>query len=224
MFRCRDIRCRTCVTRPGAGGVDRAEVAARTLTVCGARSSWSARLDGRVYRTSGRQSCPATNLPASGLAVVYRRLARPVSLPRWEPLTEKGRLKVMRTQIAPILLASVLSLAACTSAGKPSGVDEPKVRESSAAASRGPMDDFPVGSSAPFEVYAHCGVEFTTIDGMLWRTTRRDDGQGNPPKGWPQSIRGTLTRPAVDRAVFEPADIPANLIFEPAPEAEYYCD
>ena len=130
----------------------------------------------------------------------------------------------MRTSVGPVLLAAVLSLSACSTAHKPSESDGPKAAESSAAAPRGPRDDFPVGSSAPFAVYAHCGVEFATIDGTMWRTAPRDDGQGNPPKGWPQSIPGTLTRPAVDRAVFAPAEMPVELVFEPAPGAKYYCD
>ncbi|MBF4161154.1 hypothetical protein [Nocardioides acrostichi] len=86
------------------------------------------------------------------------------------------------------------------------------------------MDEFPVGSTAHFAVYAHCGVEFTRIDGATWRTTRRDDGSGNPPKGWPQSIRGTLRRTASDRAVFTSTEIPVRLVFTPASHAQYFCD
>ena len=120
-------------------------------------------------------------------------------------------------------LATVLSLSACTSSDKSPGSDGPRAAQSSAGGPRAPMDDFPVGSSAPFAVYAHCGVEFAIIDGTTWRTARRDDGQGNPPKGWPQSIRGTLTRPADDRAVFTSAEIPVRLVFQPAPDAAYTC-
>ena len=129
----------------------------------------------------------------------------------------------MRTSFGPILLAAVLSLSACSTADEPSELDGPKAAESSAATSRGPMDDFPVGSSAPFAVYAHCGVEFTTIDGTTWRTTRRDDGQGNPPKGWPQSIPGTLTRTVDDRAVFTATEMPVEFVFKPASDAQYLC-
>lgn len=85
------------------------------------------------------------------------------------------------------------------------------------------MDEFPVGSSAPFAVYAHCGVEFAFIDGTTWRTAPRDDGQGNPPKGWPESIQGTLTRPADDRAVFTASEIPVEFVFKPAPDARFMC-
>ena len=131
---------------------------------------------------------------------------------------------MMRALVGPVLLTAVLSLSACSSADKPSESDRPKAEESSAAASRGPMDDFPVGSSAPFKIYAHCGVEFTEIDGTTWKTARRDDGQGNPPKGWSQSIPGTLTRPADDRAVFTAAEMPVQFVFKPAPDALYFCD
>ena len=87
-----------------------------------------------------------------------------------------------------------------------------------------PADSFPVGSSASFSVYAHCGVQFARIDGETWRTRLRDDGDGNPPDGWPQSISGTLTRPADDRAVFSSDEIPEVLVFHPAPHAMYLCD
>jgi hypothetical protein len=85
-------------------------------------------------------------------------------------------------------------------------------------------DTFPVGSTAPFALFAHCGVEFTTIDGTLWRTRVRDDGNHNPPPGWPQNIQGTLRRPAEDRAVFVSDEIPDTLVFRPAPHARYSCD
>lgn len=81
----------------------------------------------------------------------------------------------------------------------------------------------PVGTRAHFTVFAHCGVQFTTIDGETWRTKLRDDGQGNPPDGWPQQIAGTLSRPSEDRAVFTSDAIPVTLVFRPAPDAKYAC-
>lgn len=129
----------------------------------------------------------------------------------------------MRALVGAAALAVGLSLSACSSSDEPSESDGPEAAESSTGPSRGPMDDFPVGSSAPFAVYAHCGVEFAIIDGTTWRTAPRDDGQGNPPKGWPQSIRGTLTRPADDRAVFTAAEIPVEFVFQPAPDAKFSC-
>lgn len=129
----------------------------------------------------------------------------------------------MRALVGAAALTVVLSLSACSSAGDPSGSDGPEAAMSSAGQSRGPTDDFPVGSSATFSVYAHCGVEFATIDGMTWRTAPRDDGQRNPPKGWPESIRGTLTRPAVDRAVFTAAEMLVEFVFTPAPDAKFSC-
>jgi hypothetical protein len=86
-----------------------------------------------------------------------------------------------------------------------------------------PHESFPVGSSAFFRLNAHCGVEFETIDGSTWRTKPRDDGQGNPPPGWPQTIPGTLTRPSKDRAVFVSDQIPVRVVFRPAPKATYTC-
>lgn len=86
-----------------------------------------------------------------------------------------------------------------------------------------PRDSFPEGSRASFTVDAHCGVEFTVIDGYTWRTKLRDDGNLNPPRGWPQLIAGVLTRPSNDRAVFVSAQIPVKLIFKPAPDAVWSC-
>ena len=45
-------------------------------------------------------------------------------------------------------------------------------------------------------------------------------GKATRRRGGRKSIPGTLTRPAVDRAVFAPAEIPVELVFEPAPGAK----
>jgi hypothetical protein len=76
---------------------------------------------------------------------------------------------------------------------------------------------------ASFTVFAHCGVQFATIDGETWRTKLRYDGQGNPPNGWPQQITGTLSRPSQDRAVFRSDAIPVRLVFRPARDATHAC-
>lgn len=86
-----------------------------------------------------------------------------------------------------------------------------------------PRDAFPVGSRAAFRVNAHCGVEWAVIDGYSWHTSLRDDGNHNPPRGWPQLIDGVLTRPAENRAVFVSDSIPVRLIFRPAPDAIWSC-
>jgi len=96
--------------------------------------------------------------------------------------------------------------------------------ESDSAKSASAHDSMSVGARSAFTVFAHCGVEFTTIDGDTWRTRPRDDGQGNPPAGWPDAIRGTLTRQSEDRAVFTSDAIPVTLIFKPAPHAKYSCE
>ena len=122
-----------------------------------------------------------------------------------------------------VVSAAFVALSACT-------VDETPAPTSNqqsanlAESSIGPMENFPVGSTAPFRVFAHCGVEFTTIDGITWRTKPRDDGNGNPPEGWPmQVIAGTLTRPTDERAVFRSLEIPVKLVFRPAPDARFSC-
>jgi hypothetical protein len=86
-----------------------------------------------------------------------------------------------------------------------------------------PRDSFPEGSRASFTVDAHCGVEYTVIDGYTWRTRLRDDGNSNPPRGWPQRIEGVLTRPSHNRAVFVSTQIPVTLVFKPAPDAVWSC-
>ncbi len=84
--------------------------------------------------------------------------------------------------------------------------------------------DLPVGASAPFSVYAHCGFEFANIDGALWRTRLRDDGHGNPPDGWPVSVDGNIERVSENRAVFAGTNVSVRAVFRPAPHAQYLCD
>ena len=59
----------------------------------------------------------------------------------------------------------------------------------------------------PFNLDAHCGVQ----------TKRRDDGNDNPPEGWPQNIEGRLERLDDETAVFTSAQIPIRLVFHPHP-------
>lgn len=81
----------------------------------------------------------------------------------------------------------------------------------------------PVGSAALLRVDAHCGFEFAQIDGELWRTRLRDDGNGNPPAGWPQVITGLIERTAERRATFVGEDVQVRAVFRPAPNATYMC-
>lgn len=55
-----------------------------------------------------------------------------------------------------------------------------------------------------FELYTHCGIYGTMIDGVWWRvTTPLGDGNGGPPDGWQDpSQPGTMTFYGDDRAVF----------------------
>jgi hypothetical protein len=41
-----------------------------------------------------------------------------------------------------------------------------------------------VGEAFDYVLYTHCGVEWTRIDGVWWRTTPLNDGNANPPSGW----------------------------------------
>ncbi len=41
-----------------------------------------------------------------------------------------------------------------------------------------------VGETYDYVLNTHCGIEWTRIDGVWWRTTPLDDGSGNPPAGW----------------------------------------
>jgi hypothetical protein len=75
----------------------------------------------------------------------------------------------------------------------------------------------------PFKLDAHCGVQYASIDGETWETERRDDGNGNPPEGWPQNIEGHLERLDDKTAVFTSAQIPIQLVFHPAPDAVWTC-
>jgi hypothetical protein len=117
----------------------------------------------------------------------------------------------------------LIALGACTGSDDTSHHHGEPERVAPGVIAPSPRDDFPVGAVAEFSVYAHCGVEFAGIDGTLWRTERRDDGDGNPPKGWPVLIEGTLTRPSTDQIVFTSTEIPVTLVFRPAPEAHYLC-
>jgi hypothetical protein len=112
------------------------------------------------------------------------------------------------------LSVAALALVGCGSAHE-AGADGRQVS---------PQYSFPVGSRATFSISAHCGVEFTRIDGITWRTKARDGGAPyTAPEGWPQTIWGTLTRPTESRAVFNSDQIPETLVFRPAPHANWSC-
>jgi hypothetical protein len=80
-----------------------------------------------------------------------------------------------------------------------------------------------VGDTTQYNLWAHCGVQFTKIDGLTWKTPLRDDGSHNPPPGWPELIHRTLERVTEDRAVFRSDEIPEPLTYRPAPDANYTC-
>ena len=121
-----------------------------------------------------------------------------------------GGVKARAARIAIYALTATVVLAGCSGSD-----DSPSAEPAPTRDVVLPTDPFPVGSSGPYIVEAHCGVEFATIDGTTWRTEPRNDGRGNPPAGWPDMIDGTLTRPAQDRATFKSEQIPDVLIFSP---------
>jgi hypothetical protein len=87
------------------------------------------------------------------------------------------------------------------------------------------VEPWPWSDPVPFEINAHCGVEFIEIDGETWRTKLRDDGHGNPPEGWPQIIDGELSIDGRgNTAIFTSDEIPEELVFRPAPRATWHCD
>lgn len=131
---------------------------------------------------------------------------------------------VLRPLIAGVLL---LCLFGCTSNGDPSprkdgasvshGAATPSVESADA------HEDLPVGAESPLNVYAHCGFKFTRIDGVLWQTRLRGDGQGNPPAGWPNVVQGTVARVSKTRAIFRGTSVRVRATFRPAPNAKYAC-
>ena len=129
---------------------------------------------------------------------------------------------LLRSLIASALL---VCLAACSSGDgpRPVGGDTPETT-TSAVESVDAHQSLAVGAEAAFKVYAHCGFEFTEIDGELWKTRLRDDGQGNPPAGWTDVVEGTVERTSQTRAVFIGSSVQVRAVFRPAPGAKYACD
>jgi hypothetical protein len=126
-----------------------------------------------------------------------------------------------RPSLAAVALSCVLTLTGCDGSAddaQPSGLTSP----TSTVEAR---DNLPVGASAPFRVYAHCGFEFAQIDGRLWRTRLRDDGHGNPPRAWgTELVKGRIERVSESRAVFTGTNVKIHAVFRPAPHAQYMCD
>jgi hypothetical protein len=50
------------------------------------------------------------------------------------------------------------------------------------------------GSSSPYRLYTHCGIEWASIDGVYWHADQHLSDGGNPPPGWGDPLQvGTLT-------------------------------
>ena len=89
--------------------------------------------------------------------------------------------------------------------------------ESSNEPSDIPSDPAPSGKQ--FEVYTHCGVESTRINGAWWhaKPPLYNKGRSGPPAGWGDPYQtGTLTMVSADRAVFEA--LGHWVLFVPAPD------
>ena len=128
---------------------------------------------------------------------------------------------LLRPLIASVLL---VCLSGCTSddgrrsvSADTHGTDTPVVESADA------HEHLAVGAKAALRVYAHCGFEFTQIDGELWKTRLRDDGQGNPPAGWTDVVEGTVERISETRAIFIGSSVQIRAVFRPAPGAKYAC-
>ena len=127
---------------------------------------------------------------------------------------------LLRSLTAGVALAC---LSACSSGSAAEPADTDASNTPSKLKSLDAHEALPVGASGPLTVYAHCGFEFTNIDGELWRTRPRDDGQGNPPAGWTEAVEGTIERTSETRAVFTGSSVRVRAVFRPAPKATYVC-
>lgn len=112
--------------------------------------------------------------------------------------------------------------AGCTSTGNRSGESTFTETPSSTPSSTAPSDTPSKGvtpSGKRFEVYTHCGVENTRIQGVWWHAkpplyNKRRNG---PPAGWGDPYQtGALTIVSDDRAVFEA--LGQQVVFVPAPD------
>ena len=80
----------------------------------------------------------------------------------------------MRLGLAVLVLAGAMTLLACG--------DDDVAADIGNEPPYGPGVD--VGETYDYALYTHCGIEWTRIDGVWWRTDPLDDGNGNPPPGW----------------------------------------
>jgi len=126
-------------------------------------------------------------------------------------------------RVAAGACAVVLCLSGCREASDPGSTGGPSTDSTSLSSTQRVMKSLDVGATAEYDLYAHCGVQFTKIDGLTWRTRLRDDGNGNPPPGWPQVIHGKVERVAADTVIFSSDEIPDRITFHPAPDATYTC-
>ena len=65
-----------------------------------------------------------------------------------------------------------------------------------------------------YQLYTHCGIDWTRIDGTFWRARHSlSNGHGNPPRGWGNPVQvGTLNMLSRTTAKF--TSIAGNVAFE----------
>jgi hypothetical protein len=134
-----------------------------------------------------------------------------------------------RCQILPVLALTAAMAAGCTAAPDDAVTADPTTSESTAP--KGAIDwplvdepeldpnetDIVVGESYAYTIYTHCGVNWIGMDGDQWKA-ENPLGNGNPPPGWGQPERGTITVVTETRAVY--ADEVGNIVtFNRVPDA-----
>lgn len=126
-------------------------------------------------------------------------------------------LKPRSLKVAALL--AVMLTAGCTSSVS---LEPPRAETpSSTSSDNGPSNtssEAVTPSGKQVEVYTHCGVENTRIQGVWWHAQPPlyNKQRNGPPAGWGDpSQTGTLTVVSDDRAVFEA--LGQQVVFVPAP-------
>ena len=110
----------------------------------------------------------------------------------------------------------------CTSAGNETSETATTETPASTPFSNAPSDAPSNGATSggkQCEVYTHCGVENTRIQGVWWhaKPPLYNKHQNGPPMGWGDPLQaGVLTMVSDDRAVFEA--LGQEVVFVPAPD------
>lgn len=142
-----------------------------------------------------------------------------------EPLAVATRQRCMTSNHRALSIAAAFAFvltAGCASTGNGSIETAPLETTSSIPSSKAPSDTPANGftpSSKQFDVYTHCGVENTRIQGVWWhaRPPAYNKRRNGPPAGWGDPYQtGTLVMVSDDSAVFEA--LGQQVTFVPAPD------